>query len=118
VTTMNWYNLDLTQYPKDFKVGDKVRVFVGVGQGGSETWTTITSQHSEDTFVVEAEFIKWGVLPGTIAQARMALEEKGWLLEIEGKTHIIAHIDDLKSEAQAREESDRYHMEEWEVGLL
>ncbi|ACH62198.1 hypothetical protein MYRNA_231 [Mycobacterium phage Myrna] len=120
MTAHNFYNLDLADYPKDFSIGDRVRVHIGSTRGSSESWTTILAAHGPDTFVVDGEILRWvnENLNGSACIAKRELMAKGWLFEVDGKLHLVAHIDDLKSEAMGRMESHLYHMEEAAAGLL
>ena len=116
----NFYNLDLSQFPSEFNVGDRVRVYVGIpGKGGSESWTTVLAVHTPETYIVDGEILRYAVRGrGNAGMAKALLEDRGWLFEVDGKLHLVAHISDLKSEAQGRMESHLYHMEEYDAGLL
>lgn len=100
--TMNWYNLDLTQFPKDFVVGDRCRVFQTNGRSSSESWTKILGdagiRNGEQYWIVEGH-PTW---------------ENGRRID----SVLIVSEDDLKTEAQSTLESMLYHQEEFEAGVL
>ena len=103
-TRNNFYDIPEGKFPKSFKEGDRVRVFVGDDRGGMEGWTTVIEKLDDEHFLVDADKLglKW--------MAMFRGQEVG--------QRYIAHIDDMKSEEQGRYESYLYHEEEAMVGLL
>lgn len=100
-TRNNFWDIPEGKFPKNFKKGDRVRVYVGNGRGGAESWTTVVEKLDEEHFVVDSEQL--------FTPARF----EGL---VDGR--YIAHIDDMKSEAQGIEERHLYLEEEAMAGLL
>lgn len=103
-TRNNFYDIPEGKFPKNFKKGDRVRVYVGNGRGGMEGWTHVIEKLDEEHFTVDADELglKW--------MAMFRGQEVG--------QRYIAHIDDMKSEAQGIEERHLYLEEEAMAGLL
>lgn len=103
-TRNNFYDIPEGKFPKNFKEGDQVRVYVGDGRGGMEGWTDVLWKIDNEHFAVDAD--------------QLGLK---WMPRFKGLPvgdHYIAHIDDMKSEEQGRYESYLYHEEEAMAGLL